>query len=300
MSDTIPSHATPINAPIVVAVDGSAISYHAAAWAAVDAALHRCRLQIVTSFAIPVGYGPSVTLTQGDMDCLRTDAERVLGEATRVARAAAPGEALGISAELLDQPIIPALIERSEQARMLVVGGQGLGAIRRALLGSVGTAVSRHAHCPVTVVHTTSATDSVSACKPVLVGVDGSRNSTAAIEIAFEEASRRKVSLIALHAWSDTSGLALPSVGWDGIRDSEDALFAESLAGWAERYPDVSVRRVLVYDKPVRSLLEESENAQLVVVGSHGRGGFAGMLPGSTSTALLHSVECPITVVHGR
>lgn len=77
-------------------------------------------------------------------------------------------------------------------------------------------------------------------------------------------------------------------------------MLAESLAGWSERYPDVAVRRVLVRDRPVRALLSEAENAQLVVVGSHGRGGFTGMLLGSTSAALVQSVECPIVVVRER
>ncbi|WP_433192575.1 universal stress protein [Nocardia sp. CA-107356] len=299
MSSETRSGATPVNAPIVVAVDGSTISQHAVAWAAVDAAVHRCRLEIVTSFAIPFGFGPSVTLTQDDIDQLRIDAERVLDEATKVARAAAPDAVLAISTEAIDEPIIPTLLARSEQASMLVVGGRGLGAVRRALLGSVSAAVTRHAKCPVTVVHTTSATDAISVCLPVLVGVDRTVNSTAAVELAFEEASRRKVGIVALHAWSDTTGLALPEISWPGVKEAQDTLFAESLAGWAERYPDVSVCRVLVCDRPVHALLEESAHAQLVVVGSHGRGGFAGMLLGSTSTALLHSVECPITVVRG-
>ncbi|WP_227999649.1 universal stress protein [Nocardia australiensis] len=296
-SETL-AHA-PINPPIVVAVDGSAISQHAAAWAAVDAAVHQCRLEIVMSFAVPFGFGPSVTVTQGDIDQLRGNAGRVLEEATGVARAAAPDATLAISTGVVDEPIIPALLTRSRQARMLVVGGRGFGAARRVLLGSVSAAITRHAQCPVTVVHMNSATDAITACKPVLVGVDGSRNSMAAIELAYDQASRREVGLIALHAWSDAIGY-VAAAGWAGIRESEDALFAESLAGWTERHPEVSVRRVLVCDNPVRSLLEESENAQLVVVGSHGRGGFAGMLLGSTSTALLHSVECPITVVRGE
>ncbi|WP_327098135.1 universal stress protein [Nocardia vinacea] len=294
------THAVAADAPIVVAVDGSTISRQAVAWAAVDAALHRCHLEIVTSFAIPYGFGPSMTLTQDDLDQLRADAERVLDDATRVARAAAPDVALSISTEAIDEPITPALLARSEQARMLVVGGRGLGAVRRVLLGSVSAAVARHAHSPVTVVHTTSATDAISACKPVLVGVDGTPNSMPAIELAFEEASRRKVSLIALHAWSDTSGLALSEVSWPGIANAEDTLFAESLADWTDGYPDVSVRRVLMCDNPARALLEEANNAQLVVVGSHGRGGFGGRLHGSTSTALLHSVRCPISIVRGE
>ncbi|RDI55297.1 universal stress protein [Nocardia mexicana] len=289
---------TESNPAVVAAVDGSAVSYHAAAWAAADAALHGCGLHLVTSASLPLGFGPVPVLSDDTLRWLHTDAERMLTEARRLARLAAPGESPVITTEVTTEPIIPHLIERSRRARMLAVGSRGLGAFQRGLLGSVSTAVTRHAHCPVAVVHSSSATDSVSADKPVLVGVDGSENSLPALEIAFEEASRRKVGLVALHAWSDVSAGLDPSIlGWDAIHDTEDAVLAESLAGYAERYPDVPVRRILVRDRPVRSLLQESENAQLTVVGSHGRGGFAGMLLGSTSTALLHSVECPMIVV---
>ncbi|MGW4330013.1 universal stress protein [Nocardia sp. NPDC004573] len=291
--------AAPTDRPIVVAVDGSATSYHAAAWAAADAALHRARLHIVTSVSVRPGYGVGATLTEADVEWLRKDGERVLTEAARVARTTAAGEALTISTELTVAPIIPDLIDRSGRARTLVVGSRGLGAFRRELLGSVSAAMTRHAHCPVAVVRSTSATDPLTSGKPVLVGVDGTTNSVPAVELAFEEASRRKVGLIALHTWSDSSGIDLVP-GWDAVREREDALLAENLAGFGERYPDVAVRRVLVRDRPVRSLLDQSEDAQLLVVGSHGRGGFTGMLLGSTSAALLHSVECPILVVRQR
>ncbi|MEV0293780.1 universal stress protein [Nocardia sp. NPDC050710] len=295
---TAPS--APLDAPIVAAVDGSSSSYHAVAWAAVDAALHRCRLHLITSVAIPTGFGRGITLPDAEIEWLRTDGERVVTEATRVARQAAPDDDLEISTEVTFDFIIPTLLARSEQARLVAVGSRGLGAFQRGLLGSVSTAVPRHAHCPVAVIHSLSAIDAVSASKPVLVGIDGSDNSVPATEVAFEEASRRKVGLVALHAWSDTSTIELPVAGWDGVRESEQAVLAESLAGWSERYPDVPARRIVVSDRPVRALYDESANAQLLVVGSHGRGGFAGMVLGSTSNALLHSVECPMIVVRCR
>jgi nucleotide-binding universal stress UspA family protein len=302
VEDTMTEHPMPAetNLPILAAVDGSAVSYHAVAWAAVEAALYRRPLTLITSVSLPVGWGMGAMLTATDTEWLQTEGERVLTEATRVARDAAP-EVPDIRAEVVWVPVIPALIERSRHAAMLVVGSRGVGALRGGLLGSVSTAVVRHAHCPVAVIHGPAATDPVSATRPVLVGVDGSENSLPAVELAFEEASRRKVGLTAVHAWSDLSGMDVPMMGWDDtVRESEDAVLAESLAGWSERFPDVAVRRILVRDRPVRALLDESENAQLVVVGSHGRGGFTGMLLGSTSNALVHSVECPTVVVRKR
>ncbi|KIA62470.1 universal stress protein [Nocardia vulneris] len=286
--------------PIIAAVDGSASSYQAAAWAAVEATLHRRPLHLLTSMAIRTGYGPGMSLGESDLEWLRRDGERILHEAKRIARTAAPGEEPVISTEVSFELVIPMLIERSAHASMLVVGSRGMGAFQRGLLGSFSTATTHHAHCPVAVIHGISAIDPVSATLPVLVGVDGTANSVPALELAFEEASRRKVGLTALHAWSDVSGMDLPVAGWDGAQESSEAILAESLAGYAERYPDVTVRRIVKADRPVRSLLDESANAQLVVVGSHGRGGFASMLLGSTSNALLHSVEAPMIVVRER
>ncbi|MGY1938421.1 universal stress protein [Nocardia gipuzkoensis] len=290
----------PPNSSVLAAVDGSASSYQAVAWAAAEAALHRCALHIVTSMAIPTGFGPGISMGEADLEWMRRDGERILTEAARVARTASPGDEPAITTEVSFELVIPLLIERSAQARMLVVGSRGLGAFQRGLLGSVSTATTHHAHCPVAVIHGISAIDAVSAGQPVLVGVDGTANSVPAVELAFEEASRRKVDLVALHAWSDTSGLDVPVRGWDGARESAEAVLAENLAGWSERYPDVAVRRIVTADRPARSLLEESANTQLVVVGTHGRGGFASTVLGSTSNALLHSIDVPMIVVRSR
>ncbi|WP_245663976.1 universal stress protein [Nocardia arthritidis] len=294
------SRATQSNSPILAAVDGSASSYQAVAWAAAEAALHRRALHIITSMAIPTGFGPGISLGEADLEWLRRDGDRILTEAARVARTAAPGEELPITTEVSFELAIPLLIERSAQARMLVVGSRGRGAFQRGLLGSVSIATTHHAHCPVAVIHGISAIDAVSARQPVLVGVDGTGNSVPAVELAFEEASRRKVDLVALHAWSDTSGTDMPARGWDAARESAEAVLAESLVGWGERYPDVTVRRVVTADRPVRSLLEQSADAQLLIVGTRGRGGFVSTVLGSTSNALLHSVEVPMIVVRSR
>ncbi|WP_062992191.1 universal stress protein [Nocardia anaemiae] len=281
---------------IIAAVDGSASSYHAVVWAAVDAVLHHCPMRILTSVAMP-DFGPDKALSEADVEWLRRDGERIVAEAARVARQATPGQELDLATEVIFASITPTLILRSAQARMLVVGSRGIGAFQRGLLGSVSTALTHHAHCPVAVIHGNSALDPVSVSKPVLVGIDGSENSVPAIELAFEEASRRKVGLTALHTWSDASGMDLPHSGWEAARESEQTLLAENMAGYRDQYPDVPVTRILKLDRPVRALLEESANAQLLVVGSHGRGGFASMLLGSTSNALLHTVECPMIVV---
>lgn len=109
---------------------------------------------------------------------------------------------------------------------------------------------------------------------PVLVGIDGSPASEAATALAFDEASRRRVDLVALHAWTDLGMFPVLGMDWREREKREAEVLAERLAGWQEQYPDVRVHRSLVCDKPARWLLEHSEQAQLVVVGSHGRGVF--------------------------
>ncbi|MFE3099029.1 universal stress protein [Nocardia tengchongensis] len=281
---------------IVVGTDGSEISYQAVAWAAVEAQMRGCPLRIVTSYANPIVPG-AMELGPDDMRDLRAQGQQVLADAARIALHAVPGESLRVSTELIFDMITTALIDRSRRARLLVVGNRGLGAVRRAVLGSVSTVLARQAHCPVAIVHGVAETDVESVSKPVVVGVDGSANSAPAIEFAFGEASRRKVDLIAVHAWNDTTGFDLPVVGWESIRKTEDVLLGSALAGYEARYPEVTVHRVVAWDTPVRVLLEHAERAQLVVVGSHGRSGFTGMLLGSVSTALLHMARCPVLVV---
>jgi nucleotide-binding universal stress UspA family protein len=195
---------------------------------------------------------------------------------------------------------VPALVDFSENADLIVVGCLGTGTLRGRHLGSVSSALIRSARCPVAVIHHGLDLEADAAHAPVLVGIDGSPESESAIAIAFDEASRRKVALTALHAWSDVGAsdaiVSFPGPGWPALRAREDEILAERLAGWGERYPDVPVNRLIVRDDPARQLMVSSEWAQLVVVGSHGSGGFAAMLFGSVSAAAVLLAHAPIIV----
>ncbi|MFM9035268.1 MAG: universal stress protein, partial [Mycobacterium sp.] len=153
-----------------------------------------------------------------------------------------------------------------------------------------------HAHCPVAIIHDEDPLMPHPSLAPVVVGVDGSPASESALAVAFEEASLRGVDLVAVHAWSDSGVFEFPGADWSTLQALGEETLGERLAGWQERFPDVLVRRVVVADRPAHQLLEQAESAQLLVVGSHGRGGFAGMLLGSVSTAVVHGARMPVIV----
>jgi nucleotide-binding universal stress UspA family protein len=282
---------------IVAAVDGSPPSNAAVCWAARDAALRNVPLTLVHMYGASAPTFPPMPLPAGVAAWPEEDGRQVLERAVKIAEDAVKGDKhIDISNELRCSPPVPTLVDLSAEAEMIVVGSNGRGAVGRLLLGSVSSGVVRDAKCPVAVIRDEDPLMPHPQQAPVLVGIDGSPASELATAIAFDEASRRGVELQALHAWSDVQVLELAGFDWAVVKAEAERSLAERLAGWQERYPDVSVHRLLVCDRPARQLLEKSESAQLVVVGSHGRGGIARTLLGSVSNAVVHSVRMPVIV----
>jgi nucleotide-binding universal stress UspA family protein len=219
------------------------------------------------------------------------------------ATAAATAVARDLPVEQVETTGSPVGVLQAESIRAepVVLGDRGLGGFAGLLIGSVAVALAAHAACPVVVVRGPEPDRMVPRSEPVVVGVDGSPTSEGAVAFAFEAAALRGVPLVAVHTWFDTvvDSTMAPLIDWDATETDEREVLAERLAGWAEKYPDMTVRRLVTRDRPARALVEESGRAQLVVVGSRGRGGISGLLLGSVSQALLHHAACPVAVVQG-
>jgi nucleotide-binding universal stress UspA family protein len=282
---------------ILVGVDESSASDAAVRWAAREAAMRSLPLtllHVVAPSLVSSAEGPTDdAITQAQLNRAR----RIVDTSRELVDRLTTGTPLDVHTQVQYAGITPTLVEESTHAWMVVVGSRGLDAVEEHLLGSVSAGLIHHAHCPVAIVHERqSARQEIREEAPVLVGIDGSPASEAATALAFDEACRRGVPLVALHAWSDVG--VFPILGMDPrkYRDEGAEALSERLAGWQERYPDVHVQRRLVCDVPAKWLIEESKNAQLVIVGSRRRGGPPEKHLGSVSHTLARSVQVPVIV----
>ncbi len=281
---------------IVVGTDGSDASARAVEWAAEEAARWRSPLRVVHAVAPWLYDTPVDPRFEAIRKWLLTTGEETLNAAVSACRRR--GGDLTVEGELLPGPPPRALLERSADARMVVLGGHGAGAATGLLLGSTTLQVVTHTKTPAVVVR--CAEPEVRG--ELVVGVDGSKVSEPALEFAFEEAALRRARLRVIHAWSHPASYGpgdMQPLIYDPqvVAEEELAAMDKSLAHWRKRFPETEVVAEVVHGRPVRVLSGASARADLIVVGTRGRGGFAGLLLGSVGHALLHHAHCPLAVV---
>lgn len=281
--------------PLVVGVDGSAGARQAIRWAVRTAALYDAPLLLTHALGVPDHYAGVLPPTPKVVDAVWARGSALLNDAVRYAESLGAGD---VRTEIREDSPNAVLLDVARGAQMLVLGAPEHHRLTDiVVLGPLAPQLSAHAPCPVVVVHGDQ-TDPATA--PVVVGVDGSPLSERALALAFEEALRRRAPLTAVHAFSGAFAeavLAEPIPDWPPLDRLEREILAERLAAWSEKYPSVQVRRELVHQSPGPALIEFSRNAQLVVVGSRGLGGFRGLLLGSTSQKLIYHAACPVMVV---
>ncbi|GAA1535052.1 universal stress protein [Dactylosporangium maewongense] len=275
---------------IVVGHDGSQASQQAVDWAADEAERTGASLRIVHAYQLGWPAGASYRPTAQEADEARGRAEELATGAAAAVRARGTGVD-AVATVVHAAPAATLLDFAHAGARLLVVGNRGAGGMASLLQGSVSQQVATHARVPVAVVRGRTATPG----GPVVVGVDGSPSTDAALTLAFEAAAARGTHVVAIRAYVPPSPSVLPP---SAVEAEERAHLRESLAGWQDKYPSVRLEPLLATGRAAKVLVGVSHTAQLVVVGSRGHGGFAGLLLGSVGQQLMHHAECPVLIAH--
>ena len=285
------------NGVVVVGVDSSPCSRNAAEWAAAEAGCRSATLLLVhADLLLGAGEAEGAGVDEATT-ASQAGAAELLEDIAMQVRGAHPG--VPVESRLVHADPVTALREASAAAVLTVVGSPGAGRIGDVILGSVAITIASNNLAPVAVIPTRRPGEGRGA---VVVGVDESSTSEAALAFAFETAARWRAGLIAVHSWNDVRvDAAVPVhdmiIDKNAIDRDEQLELAVRLRVWLERFPGVPVQQAVVRGRPASSLIRFAPRARLIVVGSRGRGPFTGLLFGSTSQSLLAHAGCPVVVV---
>ena len=277
---------------IVVGIDSSAEAKAALRWSFGFAAALDLPIRAVTAVELPQVVGRAGTLDELiSFDERRTEAQHTLHRIV-VNAAAERDNAVGTEMKVVTGHAVGCLVEESKNAAAVVVGARGANGVLRTLLGSVSTGLVHHAHCPVVVVRG----DCTRPVQRVLVGVDGSLESQEAAMWAarYVQAVDGTLTLLGAWDWPTVSDVPVVVGHFDPRIATQEAL---DKAAVLTKLPDSQVRTVVAHGSATKAILEAADDADMVVVGSRGLGGFSGMLLGSVSARLVHNAPCPIAVV---
>ncbi|HYN65362.1 MAG TPA: universal stress protein [Ornithinibacter sp.] len=281
---------------VVVGVDGSAFSMAAVTVAARVASARGFSLHVLHAFAPDLPMLGFAQLSDGS-EMVSSHARRLVADGVARAHAVDPG--LTVTTGIRDGYASQALVDASRAAVLLVIGAMGHGVLSRASVGAVAMQVVTHARCPVLVVgHETTGGSPVGG--RVVVGVDGSKPSLRALGVAFDEAARSGGSLDVLHAWeahSASDPTLSTTSSWSTYEANLERIVESALATRRAEHPQVKVDYEVVRSEPVSALVARTEGASLLVVGSRGSGGFAGLHVGSTALRLMGRSHCPLLMM---
>ena len=300
-------------AGILVGVDGSAASGRALKWAMAEAAARGESLRLICGYALPRFASGSLDATYASLsnNAVREGAQVVLDQAIDQVKQAG----LEANGDVMAGDAAGLLVEETKNTVLAVVGTRGRGGFAERLLGTVSSALPVHAHCPTVVVPCDqNQSQSEEGCTPatpvkkIVVGVDGSDASRVALRHAIDEAIAWGAELTAFTSMPMASGASL--FAWAPGPVDQAAIMAdleteldqilESELGGRELPEGLVIHRHALDGTPSALLVEFSSSVDLLVVGSRGRGGFSGLLLGSTSQAVLHHAACPAMVVPAR
>ncbi len=277
---------------VLVGTDGSKASLKAVEWGAHCAA--QTGRDLTVCCVLPGrDHHEHADLTEMS-EGLRSHGEKIVARAASRARHGEP--ALPVSRILRMGHPAAELRDLAADQALLVVGSHGADWFEHLIIGSVSTQAVRHAPCTVVVTRPT-----VHPSGPVVVGVDGSPSNEAAVAFAFETAARCGSDLVAVHAFTAHAPLAIVGLPpWPELdatdRRSGEKLLDEIVGTWEEKYPEVHVRRDVIRGAATHVLVDATTAASLVVVGSRGRGGFAGLRLGSVGQHVLAVASCSVAV----
>ncbi|PST47778.1 universal stress protein [Bifidobacterium callitrichos] len=279
---------------ILVGVDGSNASYKATWWAANYAKHAGLTLQIVCAYSLPSYAAVSFDATytaMGDDNAAHSDAQEILSKAKAIA------DEQGVEAATLIVTGDPAsvFVELSRNYNLIVIGNRGKGGLAERLLGTTSSSLPAYAYCPIVVVPYTDDDGNLmhlnNTITKVAVGSDESKWGLKALEIAASFANAWGAELDVISAAPQVKGAD------DAVYESYMEDLETRVKPLEEQYPDLAIRKRIVPGSAVDTLTKASFDHDVVVVGSRGRGGFTGLLLGSTSQGLIQHAAGPVYVV---
>jgi nucleotide-binding universal stress UspA family protein len=295
---------------ILIGIDGSEQAQHALRWGLHEARLHDAAVTVVHALRAHGHNGASARHED------RVGAARAfVAEAAERAGAGTDGRGDIDTIAIVDDGAARALLDRAPDSDLVVVGSRGHGGFSGLLLGSVSLQVSTHARVPVAVIPSDHGEDrrrDRAAIREIVVGVDGSPHSVAALRWAVREAQVRHSPLTAVHVYPHPAAMLAPGV-LTSLQRAGVASFQAQAHEVAQRALDdfivrtlrpdagATVERAVVPGTAASVLVDEAADpATMLVMGSRGHGGFTGLLLGSVSQQCLHHARGPVVVVHQR